>query len=156
MNMTAFWWFLSALGAFFFFFAVLHLYDMGAALREAFHPAPSPTIPHHTPEAPQAVPSAVKPQPATTATTAAADDLRKIEGIGPKINATLNAAGIHTFDDLAAKTPAELQTILDNAGFSRINNPETWAEQAALAAKGEWDKLEALQSSLKGGRRRVA
>jgi len=151
MNMTAFWWFLSILGAFFFFYAVLHMYEIGPAIREAFHPAPSPAIPHHAPEAPEAAAAAAKVSSASVA-----DDLRKIEGIGPKINAALNAAGIHTFEELAAKTPAELQTILDNAGFSRINNPETWHEQAALAAKGEWEKLEAFQSTLKRGRKRAA
>ena len=156
MNMTMFWWFLSALGAIFFFLFVLHLYDVGPAIKESFHPAPSP-VRHHSPAAPAEKPAhpAVK-APAAAATSHGEDDLRKIEGIGPKIEAALKAAGIHTFEELAAKSPDELRAILDNAGFTRINDPETWPEQAALAAKGEWDKLEAFQSTLKGGRRRIA
>ena len=144
MDMTAFWWFFGALAVIFFFIALFNIYDMGPAIREAFHPAPSPTIPHHAPET-------HKPKPA--AAPAAEDDLKKIEGIGPKIEAALKAAGIRTFADLAAKSAEELQAILDEAGFARISNPETWAEQAALAAQGKWDKLAALQDSLKGGRR---
>ncbi len=147
MDMTAFWWFFGALALIFFFIALFHIYDMGPAIREAFHPAPSSTIPHHAPEAHEPEPAATAPAPSEE------DDLKKIEGIGPKIEAALKAVGIRTFADLAAKSPAELQVILDEAGFARISNPETWAEQAALAAKGEWDKLAALQESLKGGRR---
>ena len=145
MNMTMFWWFLSALGAIFFFLFVLHLYDVGPALKTAFHPAPSPVIPHHAPE--------VEPGAKDPAAPATEDDLRKIEGIGPKISAALKEAGIRTFADLAAKTPAELQAILDEAGFARISNPETWPEQAKLAAEGQWEALAALQDTLKGGRR---
>ncbi len=148
MNMTLFWWFFGVLSTIFFFIFVLHLYDVGPALKTAFRPAPSPTIPHHAPEA--------EPEAKAPAAPAAEDDLKKIEGIGPKIEAALKEAGIRTFSDLAAKTPAELQAILDEAGFARISNPETWAEQAALAAKGNWEKLEALQASLKGGRRQPA
>ncbi|RMF48767.1 MAG: 50S ribosomal protein L27, partial [Anaerolineae bacterium] len=60
--------------------------------------------------------------------------------------------GILTFAQLA-ETPVEtLQAILDEANF-RLGDPGTWAEQAALAARGEWDALQTLQDSLKGGRR---
>jgi len=80
------------------------------------------------------------------------DDLTKIEGIGPKINSTLQEAGIQTYIQLAASDPAELKQILTNAGI-RIGYPDTWPEQAALAAKADWPALEEFQSGLKGGRR---
>jgi predicted flap endonuclease-1-like 5' DNA nuclease len=80
------------------------------------------------------------------------DDLRKIEGIGPKFQATLQAAGIQTYAQLAAMKPAELKQILVDASI-RLGDPTTWPEQAALAAAGDWDQLKALQSTLKGGRR---
>jgi hypothetical protein len=35
----------------------------------------------------------------------------------------------------------------------RLADPVAWREQAALAATGEWEALEALQGTLKGGRR---
>lgn len=82
------------------------------------------------------------------------DDLRKIEGIGPKIAGLLNADGIGTFDSLAAAEVTRLQRVLDDAGNRyRLADPSTWPEQAALAAAGDWDGLEKLQEALKGGRR---
>ncbi len=80
------------------------------------------------------------------------DDLTKIEGIGPKINATLQEAGVRTFLQLAASKPAVLKQVLTDAGI-RVGFPDTWPEQAALAAKADWTTLEELQSSLQGGRR---
>ncbi|RUA17991.1 MAG: hypothetical protein DSY55_01105 [Clostridia bacterium] len=82
------------------------------------------------------------------------DDLRKIEGIGPKISQLLNTAGIYTFSQLAKTDVATLREIIENAGARfRLADPETWPEQALLAAKGDWEALEILQDSLKGGRR---
>ena len=80
------------------------------------------------------------------------DDLTVIEGIGPKISATLEEAGIRTFAQLAASKPPVLKGILLDAGI-RIAFPDTWPQQAALAAKADWTALEELQSSLQGGRR---
>ena len=80
------------------------------------------------------------------------DDLKKIEGIGPKISGILLEKGIKTFAQLAEADTEEIQAILDEANI-RIANPSTWAEQAKLAADGSWDSLEKLQDELKGGRR---
>lgn len=81
-----------------------------------------------------------------------ADDLRRIEGIGPKISRTLQQAGILTFEQLAHLTPATIKAILIEGGV-RIAYPETWPEQAALAASEDWDALAGLQRTLRGGRR---
>ncbi len=83
------------------------------------------------------------------------DDLKVIEGIGPKLEQVLKEAGIRTYGHLATKSPEELRAILDAAGIARISNPQTWAEQAKLAAEGRWEELAALQESLKGGVRRA-
>jgi predicted flap endonuclease-1-like 5' DNA nuclease len=80
------------------------------------------------------------------------DDLKVIEGIGPKISSVFQAAGITTFAQLAAQEPSDLKVILVEAGI-RLGDPTTWPEQAGLAAAGKWDELEALQASLTGGRR---
>jgi predicted flap endonuclease-1-like 5' DNA nuclease len=80
------------------------------------------------------------------------DDLTIIEGIGPKISALLQVAGIVTFAQLAATDVARLREIMLQANL-RIADPTTWPEQAALAAVDKWDDLKALQGSLKGGRR---
>jgi large subunit ribosomal protein L20 len=96
-------------------------------------------------EALKAKAQAPKPEP---------DDLVKIEGIGPKINALLAAEGILTFAQLARTPVQHLRKIL-GAGGSRFKSwdPATWPEQAALAAKGEWDAFKKLTDELKGGRR---
>ena len=80
------------------------------------------------------------------------DDLKRIEGIGPKISGLLQEAGITTFAQLTATDVSQLKRILSEAGI-RIADPGTWSEQAGLAAAGDWDALETLQAELKGGRR---
>ena len=82
----------------------------------------------------------------------AADDLTAIEGIGPKIAGVLRQAGIGTFAQLAATDVARLTEILHEANL-RLAVPESWPEQAELAAAGDWDALKELQDRLKGGRR---
>lgn len=97
---------------------------------------------------------AVATKKATTKTVSTKDNLKKIEGIGPKIEKLLNAKGINTFNDLAKAKITLLKTTLDEAGPRfKMHNPTTWAEQAKLAAKGAWDKLGKLQEELKGGKR---
>ncbi len=82
-----------------------------------------------------------------------ADDLKKIEGIGPKIADLLIADGIVTFADLAAAPVERVQSILDAAGPRyKIHNPTTWSKQAQLAADGKWDELKTLQDELNGGK----
>jgi len=80
------------------------------------------------------------------------EDLSRIEGIGPKIDSVLKVAGITTYSQLAETEVNQLQVILKEVGLSRFN-PETWPEQASLAAQGNWDGLSALQEELRGGRR---
>ncbi len=79
------------------------------------------------------------------------DDLKLIEGIGPKVAGILQAAGIHTFTQLAQTEVGTLRRILEDADL-RLADPATWPEQARLAAKGDWEGLKKLQDSLKGGR----
>lgn len=84
--------------------------------------------------------------------TPSPDDLTRIEGIGPKISGLLQEAGITTFSQLAITETSRIEEILQEAKLS-LANPDTWPEQAKLAASGEWDALEVLQDELKGGRR---
>jgi len=82
------------------------------------------------------------------------DDLKRIEGIGPKIADILNAHGILAFSQLAATDVQRLQRILEEAGPRfQLADPESWPEQAKLAAAGDWTALASLQDRLKGGRR---
>jgi large subunit ribosomal protein L15 len=90
---------------------------------------------------------------ATKKSTPKSDDLRKVEGIGPKIAELFNNAGIITFADLAATSVEKLNEILEEAGprYS-IHNPTTWPQQAQLASEGKWDELSELKNKLDGGR----
>lgn len=82
-----------------------------------------------------------------------ADDLKIIEGIGPSIAGILLRHGISTFRQLANTPREHLTEILTEARLNRLADPETWPEQAQLAADGKWDELAQLQGSLRGGRR---
>ena len=84
---------------------------------------------------------------------AGADDLTTIEGIGPKMNKALQAAGITTFRQLANTDESALRAAIEAAGMRLSPSLTTWAEQAALAAKGDWAGLHNLQDELVGGRR---
>jgi predicted flap endonuclease-1-like 5' DNA nuclease len=80
------------------------------------------------------------------------DDLKRIEGVGPKISGVLRSAGIVSFDQLASTDVAQLREILTQAGI-RLADPATWPEQADLAAADDWEALARLQDELVGGRR---
>ena len=107
-------------------------------------------------------PSVVEPPvaepPAATRSAAvvalAPDDLKLIEGIGPKIAELLAQHGIATFAALADAPAEQLRTLLLAAGRRfAISDPTTWPAQAALAAKGDLDALQTMQAGLKGGRK---
>lgn len=84
--------------------------------------------------------------------TSAADDLKILEGIGPKVAQVLNEAGIRTFSDLANAQADDIQKVLNAAGLQMMN-PEGWIEQAKLAAQGDMAGLAKLQEELRGGRK---
>lgn len=89
-------------------------------------------------------------KPAAKKTTETADDLKKVEGIGPKIASTLVEAGIATFADLAKSTPEKISEII--AGVRGNHVTDTWPAQAKLAAEGKWDELKKWQDELDGGK----
>jgi predicted flap endonuclease-1-like 5' DNA nuclease len=85
----------------------------------------------------------------------AKDNLKKIEGIGPKIEELLNNEGICTFQDLISANVSRIRGILIAAGPNyAVHDPSTWAEQARLAHEGLWDDLSDMQEQLKGGKRK--
>ncbi len=103
---------------------------------------------------PEAIPEPEgEPEPAAApAAPPQPDDLKKIEGIGPKVAGLLNENGITTYAQLADTPVEKLQQILDDAKLQMMH-PGSWPEQAKLAAEGNWDALQELQDNLKGGRR---
>lgn len=113
-------------------------------------PAKEPTIPFAA-EIQSA--AAIVPLPVVTAEPVTPDDLKVIEGIGPKIEQLLNNDGIMTFSQLS-NTPSEtIVRILRAAGPRfQMHDPGTWPQQAALAAAEKWDELKELQTVLNKGR----
>ena len=141
------------------FFSVIFGAD-GTELAKADAPAMSAPVALAASGAPV---SAAKPGANKTAKAAkvrgkardGSDDLELIEGIGPKIAELLKAAGIDTFAALAKASVEKVQEVLE-AGGSKFNlaKPETWAEQAALAAAGDWAAFDKLTEALVGGVRK--
>lgn len=87
---------------------------------------------------------------ATANTVVKSQDLKIIEGVGPKMESLLNAAGINTYEQLAKSKIAALKEVLATAGprFKKIN-PSDWTKQARLAAANKMEALEALKSENK-------
>jgi predicted flap endonuclease-1-like 5' DNA nuclease len=80
------------------------------------------------------------------------DNFEIIEGIGPKINDVLHAAGVHTFNQLGTMEIAAISKILDAAGPNfKLANPESWSAQARLCASGSWEALKKMQDELVAG-----
>lgn len=112
-------------------------------------PVPAPKSEKVTTQSKEAKKPAVK-KAATK--KAASDDLKKIEGIGPKIAEIFNNAGIVSFADMAGSSIDKLKSVLEEAGPRYASKvPDTWPQQAKLAADGKWDELAKLQDDLKGG-----
>ena len=81
------------------------------------------------------------------------DDLKIIEGIGPKIEEILNKHGIKTYLALAITSPVRISAILKTAGPRfQIQDSSTWPEQATLADEGKWEELEKVKIKLISGR----
>jgi len=81
-----------------------------------------------------------------------ADDLTKIEGIGPKGAEALVNAGLDTFDKLAGAKPEAIKEILTEASSRMAHlDPTSWPKQAKMAAAGDWDKLNDWQDKAKAG-----
>ncbi len=103
----------------------------------------------------------VRPKPATKPKSTAhsngesahRDDLKRIEGIGQKVEQLLLGANIMTFRQLAETPTGQIREILAVGGsrFSFVK-PDTWPKQAELANLGKWDELAAWQKELKGGK----
>ncbi|MEM6997363.1 MAG: hypothetical protein AAF413_00465 [Patescibacteria group bacterium] len=83
------------------------------------------------------------------ATMSIKEDLTIIEGIGPKIQEILHAAGVRSYSDLAGSGTTKLKNILEDAGSRyRMHDPASWPRQAKLAASGKMEELEKLKKQL--------
>ena len=78
------------------------------------------------------------------------DDLTRLTGIGPKLAEAMKAAGICTYAQLTTMSVEDVSQALASSNI-RYNkaSAESWAEQATLAAAGDWKGLKAHQAALK-------
>lgn len=64
------------------------------------------------------------------------DDLKKISGIGPKLETILNKSGITTYAQIAALKVSEIENLEDKLGFKGRIDRDGWIDQASkLMAK---------------------
>lgn len=81
------------------------------------------------------------------------DDLKLVEGIGPKIEELFHNAGVKTWAALGSTTFEECKKILNDAGSRyQMHNPATWPDQAQMAADGKFAELKKWQDELDGGK----
>jgi predicted flap endonuclease-1-like 5' DNA nuclease len=81
------------------------------------------------------------------------DDLKLIEGVGPKIEEILNKEGIHTYEQLSETSIIRLAGILKKAGPRfQIHDPSSWPKQAIMARDKNWEALDQLKTQLISGR----
>lgn len=130
---------------------VVHILPEGmAAEAKADTPAPKAKKAAAKKTAPKAEAKKAEPKadkkPAKAEATGA-DDLTKIEGIGPKIAEVMAANGVASFEDLSASKVGDLRKILEDNKLSQ-HDPKTWKKQATLAKNGKWDELKTLQDEL--------
>ncbi|MCQ0092620.1 NADH:ubiquinone oxidoreductase [Roseovarius sp. M141] len=67
-----------------------------------------------------------------------ADDLKRIKGVGPKLETMLHDMGFYHFDQIANWTEAEIDWVDRNlAGFKGRASRDQWVRQAVTLARGD-------------------
>ncbi len=81
------------------------------------------------------------------------NDLKLIEGIGPKIEGLFHNFDIRTWKDLAEISADKCQEVLDSGGKRyRIHDPASWPMQAKMAYEGLWEELFEWQEKHRAGK----
>ncbi|MFY1615246.1 hypothetical protein [Micromonospora sp. WMMD736] len=83
------------------------------------------------------------PIPAATDPTGPADDFRRIQGVGPKMAAALQAAGVRTYRQLGELDEPALRDLIRAAGLRAAPALATWPQQARVLA-GAGDEASAV------------
>ncbi len=79
----------------------------------------------------------------------AKDDLKLVEGIGPKIEAQFRKNGLKTWADVAAAKPEQLKKVLVKAGdHYQLHDPSSWPEQCRMMVEDRWEELRKYQRKL--------
>ncbi len=105
-------------------------------------PAPAATPAVATTSKPESKPAAAassdgRPETLDKARGGKKDNLKRIKGIGPKIEGILNKLGIYHFDQIASWDKKTIAWVDDYLSFKGRVEREEWISQAKLLAKGE-------------------
>ena len=87
-------------------------------------------------EALMAVADEDKPELLTRARAGGADDLKKIKGVGPKLEGILHDMGIFHFDQIASWSDREVAWVDERLKFKGRIARDGWIEQAKILAAG--------------------
>jgi len=63
------------------------------------------------------------------------DDLKKVKGIGPKLETLLNSLGVYTFDQIANWQQKDIDWVDSKLAFPGRIEREEWVSQARVLAK---------------------
>ncbi len=81
------------------------------------------------------------------------DDLKLVEGIGPKIEGLFHNYDIKTWKALSEASVAKCQEVLDSGGDRyKVHDPASWPMQAKMAYEGKWKELHRWQEEHKHGK----
>ena len=81
------------------------------------------------------------------------DDLKVVEGIGPKIEGLFHNFDIKTWKTLSEASVDKCQEVLNSGGERyRIHDPASWPMQAKMAYEGKWKDLVKWQDEHKAGK----
>ncbi len=106
-----------------------------AGPQEAGKPAAARKSPASGPKAEKISAEPARAKAASRQKARAADDLKRISGVGPKLEQVLNAKGIRRFADIAAWSDADVARFDDELGFGGRILRDDWVKQAK-ALKG--------------------
>ncbi len=91
----------------------------------------STAIPNPDPTPPKVQPAGKKPATLKAARKSGADDLKRIKGVGPKLEKLLNSLGFFHFDQVASWSENEMAWVDQNLeGFKGRATRDNWVAQA--------------------------
>lgn len=81
------------------------------------------------------------------------DDLKVVEGIGPKIEGLFHNYNIKTWKALSQTSVAKCHEVLDAGGEKyRVHDPASWPMQARMCYENKWKELHRWQEEHKHGK----
>lgn len=81
------------------------------------------------------------------------DDLKIVEGIGPKIEGLFHNYDIKTWKALSKTSVSKCQEVLDSGGDRyKVHDPASWPMQAKMCYEGKWKELNKWQIEHKHGK----